>query len=139
MILFFTITLCLSSLGLLLLLGIKRYEMRTERVVFAWARPSVTRVVHIIVLFIQYILPFIARRSIAKVLAFMRSSLSRALARLMLYIEVSLKRALTSIQETMQPRRSGGTASTFLQEVADHKSKLLKDPAEKRAIFEEYH
>ena len=139
MILFFTITLCLSSLGLLLLLSIKRYEMRTSRVLFARARPNISYVLHGIVLFVQHILPFIARRSIAKTFAFMRSSLSRALARLTLYVEVTLKRALTAIQQTMQPRRSGGSASTFLQEVAEHKSRLLKDPVEKRAIFEEYH
>jgi hypothetical protein len=37
----------------------------------------------------------------------------------------------------MQPKR-GGVASSFLQEVADHKRRCSAHPAEKRAIFEEF-
>ena len=137
--LFFTITLCLSSLGLILLLSIKRYEMQTGHVIFQRVRPSLNRMLHNIVLFIQHILPLIARRGVASAFRYLRALLSSSLARLTLYTEVTLRRMLTTMQETMQPRRGGGSASTFLQEVAEHKSRLLKDPAEKRAIFEEYH
>ncbi len=138
MTLFFLIILCASALGLVLLLSFKRYEMRTGRVVFARIRPFVRAVVHPVVLFVQYLLPFMARRSLAATVRALRAGLSRTLARATLYLETTLARMLAAIQHAMQPRR-GGQASSFLQEVADHKRALLKDPAEKRAIFEEYH
>lgn len=138
MTLFFFISLCISALGLLLLLGAKRYEMRTGRVIFARLRPTLQRVIHPIVLFVQYMLPFLARRSLAATVRTVRAALSRTIARVTLYLEATLTRMLAAIQQTMQPKR-GGQASSFLQEVADHKRSLLKDPVEKRAIFEEYH
>jgi hypothetical protein len=112
--------------------------MRTGRVVFARVRPGLNRVVHGLVLFVQYMLPFMARRSIGRMLRAIRAALSRTIARLILYLEASLYRMLAAMQHAMQPKR-GGTASSFLQEVADHKRSLLKNPAEKRAIFEEFH
>jgi hypothetical protein len=137
MTLFFLITLCTSALGLVLLLSFKRYEMRTGRVVFARLRPVLRRALHPVILFVQYLVPFIARRSLAATVRAARAALSRTTARLVLYVETMLARALTALQQMMQPRR-GGQASSFLQEVADHKRSLLKDPAEKRAIFEEF-
>ena len=139
MTLFFFITLCLSAIGLITLLGAKRYEMRTKRVIFAGLRPGMHRVMHGIVLFVQYMLPFIARRSIGKVAHTLRAALSNALARLTLYLEVMLHRILEGLHELMRPRRTNSPASTFLQEVAEHKRQLLRNPAQKRAIFEEYH
>jgi hypothetical protein len=138
MTLFFFISLCVSAFGLVLLLGFKRYEMRTGRVVFARLRPAMRRVIHPIVLFVQYLLPFMARRSIAVTVRAARAGLTATLARVTLYLEATLARMLAAVQQAMQPRRGGGQASSFLQEVADHKRRLLKDPAEKRAIFEEY-
>jgi hypothetical protein len=137
MTLFFLITLCVSSLGLLLLLLAKRYEMRTGKVVFQRTRPLVRKVVHPVVLFVQYILPFMARRSLRATLRAARAGLSRILARATLYVETSLSRLLHAIQQAMQPKR-GGVASSFLQEVAEHKRKLLSDPEERKAIFEEF-
>jgi hypothetical protein len=138
MTLFFFITLSLSASGLVLLLGLKHYELQTGHVIFAAIRPGTKRVLHSFVLFVQYLLPFIARRSLAHMFRIIRVALSAMLARLTLYVEASLYRMLRTMQQTMRPRRGGGPASAFLQEVADHKQKLLKDPVEKRAIFEEF-
>ncbi len=138
MTLFFFITLCVSATGLILLLSVKRYEMSTGHVIFVRARPSIARALHTAVLFVQYILPFVARRSLAHAVKLLRAALSNLLARLTVFIEGSLHRLLEEIHHLMQPKRGGGAASAFLQEVADHKRKLLKDPAEKRAIFEEF-
>lgn len=137
MTLFFLITLCVSSLGLILLLLAKRYEMRTGRMVFQRLRPLVRRAVHPVVLFVQYILPFMARRSLRATVRAMRAGLSRILARATLYVETGLARMLHAMQQAMQPKR-GGVASSFLQEVAEHKRKLLNDPEERKAIFEEF-
>jgi len=137
MTLFFFITLCLSALGLTLLLGVKRYEMNTGHVIFMRARPKVSRFMHWVMVFIEHVLPFVARRSAAQALRLARAGISNMLARLTLYIETSLRRLLLAIQQGMQPKRGGGVASAFLQEVAEHKKKLLKDPEERKAFFEE--
>jgi hypothetical protein len=137
MTLFFTTTLYLSIAGLVLLLGFKRYELRTNRVVFARIRPGLERFSHALVLFIQYILPFLARRSVGAMLRGFRATLSAALARALLQVEIFLARILAKLQHIMQPKRTGGAASTFLQEVAEHKRKLIRNPAHKSAIFEE--
>lgn len=132
-------SLCVSAILLLLLVSVKRYEMNTGRVVFLGMRKVVYRMLHPVVLFVQYLLPFLAKRSLSLTAQAVRVGLSRTLARAVLYLEMLLARMLTGIQNMMQPKRGGGQASSFLQEVADHKRKLLKDPAEKHAIFEEYH
>jgi hypothetical protein len=134
---FFISTLVLSSLGLILLLSLKRYEMRTGRVVFARSRPRLERGVRFVTIFVQYLLPFVARRGLAAMLRGVRATLTAVLARAVLSIESTLAGLLSTMQHAMQPKR-GGPASTFLQEVADHKRRLLRGPAEKRAIFEEY-
>ena len=61
-----------------------------------------------------------------------------SLARLTLSVESGLARLLTGIREAVEPKRAGGKATGFLQEVADHKRRLLTDPSQKHAIFEEY-
>ena len=137
MTLFFFITLCFSATMLVLLLGVKRYEMNTGHVIFMRARPKAARIVHIVVLFIQHVLPFIARRSAAQAFRLARAGVSNMLARLTLYIETSLRRLLLAIQQGMQPKRGGGVTSAFLREVAEHKKKLLNDPEERKAFFDE--
>ena len=137
MTLFFFTTLCLSALGLVLVLGVKRYEMNTGHVIFMRARPRLARAMHGVMVFIEHVLPFIARRSAAQALRLARAGVSNMLARLTLYIETGLHRLLSAVQQGMQPKRGGGAASAFLQEVAEHKKKLLKDPEERKAFFEE--
>jgi hypothetical protein len=138
MTLFFTVSLGVSVVGLILLLILKRYEMRSGKVVFMRARPRLERLSHAIVLFLHYILPFLARRSMAAILHSARVWLGATLARLTLSVEHTLARLLTAVREAVEPKRGGGQATGFLQEVADHKRRLLTDPSQKHAIFEEY-
>jgi hypothetical protein len=138
MALIFSITLLLSIVGLTLLLGIKRYELNTGRMVLKGVRPAVRRVVHTAVLYVEYLLPFLARRSLAHAARVARVVLSRAAARMALFVEETLHHALLGVEHMMQPRQSGGAASGFLEEVAEHKRKLLRKPPEHRAIFEKY-
>ncbi|HVV39036.1 MAG TPA: hypothetical protein VHD31_01795 [Candidatus Paceibacterota bacterium] len=137
MALFFTITLLISSLGLLSLLLLKSYEMRTGRLFMASMRPGVQRLMHATVLFVEYILPGLARRGVRGIWLSVEGVVKQALARAILFFENALENMLTFVRELMQPPRGGGQASQFLREVAEHKKKLLERPVAKRAIFDE--
>ena len=138
MVFIFLITLCLSIAGLSFLLGVKRYEMQTGRVVMRGFRPTLRRATHAVVLFVEYILPFLARRSMAHAASVVRAVLSRSAARVVLFVEETLHHAALGVEHMLQPRPTGGQASVFLQEVAEHKRKLLRKPSSRRAIFEKY-
>jgi len=137
MALFFSITLVLSGLGLVSLLMLKSYELRTGRLFMGNFRPTLQHGLHGSVLFIEYILPGLARRGWSGILAAVRTMLKNALARAILFFETTLERMLAFIRNLMQPPREGGEASAFLREVAEHKKKLLEKPAGKRAIFDD--
>jgi hypothetical protein len=139
MALFFSITLCLSILGLTTLLGLKRYELKTGRIVFERVRPRVRQVLHDVVLIAQYLLPFLARRVLTNVLVAARVLFLRVIARIALFVEETLHRWLGAVEHMLQPHPSGGQASQFLREIAEHKQSLLKRPAQRRAIIEKYH
>ncbi len=136
MALFFSITLVLSALGLMSLLWVKSYEMRSGRLFMAGVRPAARRGLHASVLFVEYILPGLARRGWRSMLAAARSVLKAAAARAILFFEDTLERMLAFIRALMQPPRGGGEASAFLREVAEHKKKLLEKPVGKREIFD---
>lgn len=138
MALFFFTTLSISILGLILLLGLKRYEMVKRRMFFARSRPSISRVVHAGEFIAQYFLPYLVRRGFLVLWRRVRTGVLRGFARLTLWVEHTLHRMLGTLQHMMEPSRGRGQVSAFLQEVADHKQKLLRKPAEKRAIFERY-
>ena len=137
MALFFTITLVLSSLGLVSLLMLKSYELRSGRLFMGGLRPALQRALHASVLFIEYIVPGLARRGWGGMWAAARAVLKSALARAILFFEKTLERMLAFMRDLMQPPRGGGEASQFLREVAEHKKKLLEKPAGKRAIFDD--
>jgi hypothetical protein len=103
--------------GLFFLLSLKRYEMRTG----AWSlrdRPRLSESFAVrFVLFVQYLLPFVARRSVACNAARGARYLDRRSCTRVLSVE-RLWRMLATMQHAMQPKRGGGPASTFLQEAA---------------------
>lgn len=137
MIFFLTSTLLLSSLGIVSLLTLKRYETRTGHLVLAGVRPKVGGVLQTIVLFVEHILPALVRHTIASGWRALRDVLKRLLARGILLFELVLHRMLTYIHDVMQPPQGGGQASAFLREVAEHKRKLLQRSPEKRVILDE--
>ena len=137
MVLFLLITLCVSLLGIILILSIKRYEMRTGRVFFARTRPAITAPLHTSSLVIEHLLPRFAQRSVDRGIVTIRAVLGRMLAKGTFMIETMLRKMLSAIHRVVEPRERGGPASAFLQEVAAHKRKLLRRAPDKRAIFEE--
>jgi hypothetical protein len=138
MAIFFLTTLCISALALITLLGVKRYELRTGRVAFARIRPRAQRLIQNVILLVQYMLPFLARRSLFALTRGFRLAVGHFVALGVLYVENALRQMLVAIHNILQPKTHVGPASSFLQEVAEHKRKLLRKPVEKRAIFERY-
>ena len=119
-------TLVLSSVGLVTLISIKRYELTTGRVVGAMFRPRASRFFQGISLWIERILPTLVRMY-GKLLtrAFLRS-VYRVTAHAVLNIERWLERSLYMLRHTTDVRRGMGEASAFLREVSEHKRKLLR-------------
>ena len=137
MALFLTITLLVSSFGLVLLLALKRYELRTGHLFLAAVRPRAGGVAHAGVMFFEQALPSLMLRSLTRLVSGMRVAAKTTLARSILLFEHALQRMLLFVRDTTGPAQQGGPASAFLREVADHKRKLLEEKLDKRAIFDD--
>ncbi len=132
-----TVTLGVSIFGLLMLLVLKRYEVRTGRVMFKGLRPKTNRFFHSILVFIEQVIPSMTHAVVRGFLRLMRGALQRIVARAILMFEYTLEHVLHRVRQTSQPPPGQGEVSTFLREVAAHKRKLLKRSPKNRAIFEE--
>ncbi|HWB33861.1 MAG TPA: hypothetical protein VG753_00855 [Candidatus Paceibacterota bacterium] len=137
MTLFFTITLAVSLLGLILMLAVKRREMRTGRVIFARLRPKHGGLLHSVVYFFERTLPVTIKYLVFRASEGVGAIIKRTFARAILLFEYALEHMLVFIRDLTRPPQKGGPASPFLQEVADHKRELMKGSQEDHAIFEE--
>ena len=126
MVTFFITTLVLSCLGLTSLVGLKRYEMNTGRVVGSNVRPQVSRFFHAISLWVERILPTLVRMYSRILTRAFLSSVYRVTAHAVVRVEQWLERALHALRHTTDVRRGMGEASAFLREVSEHKRKLLR-------------
>lgn len=89
-------------------------------------RPTANRFFHVVLLWIERIIPTLARIYTRRAV---RSSLTfahRGTARLVVKTEKGLERTLHTLRHTTDVRRGMGEASLFLREVAEHKKKLLR-------------
>lgn len=124
MVLFFTTTLAISIVAMILLLILKRYELATGRMVFAGARPALNSFFHTVMWFGQQVLPELARNQIERGWNVVLTGIQRAIAYSIVSIEHVLERILHTVRERTQSVRPG-EPSAFLREVADHKKTLL--------------
>lgn len=135
---FLTITLLLSCAGLVVLLALKRYELTSGRLLMSGMRPKVGGVAHAGVMFVESVLPSLVVRWIQQLIVAARALAHKALARGILLFEHVLHRMLVSVRDmTTHAPSSGGPASAFLREVAEHKRTLQRRSSDKRAIFDE--
>ena len=135
---FFSVTLAISIVGLVLLLVVKRYEMTTGHVVMAGLRPRLDRFFHRALVLLERGVPAALYALVGRVLGAMRTRTKHALARAILLFEYYLERTLHIVRQKSQARSHGdGASSQFLQEVAAHKQKLLRRSPKNRAIFED--
>jgi hypothetical protein len=125
MVLFFCTTLSISIVGLVLLLWVKRWELRTGRVVFAGVRPHVAELSHSTLVWFERVLPHLAQVYARRTARAAEDMLHHGAARGLLAAEHGLERVLQSLRGVTEQPRANREASVFLREVAEHKRKLL--------------
>lgn len=126
MVLFFIAGLIVSILGMVGLLGFKRYELQTGHVLFASARPAVGHFFKEALWWIEKVLPALIRVYTIRTVRWLRVSLQKAIAISILWVEHTLERVLHTVRERTAVVREPGEASAFLREVAEHKRSLTR-------------
>ncbi len=124
MVLFFTITLAVSVLAMILLLTIKRYELSTGRVVFAGIRPRVGTFFERLSRLSRNILPALVRQYLERMMRLVLVTLQLWIAKVILTLEHLLERVLTAVREKTGEVHITREPSAFLREVADYKKNL---------------
>jgi len=110
------------------ILALKRYELRTNRVLFAQARPGLGGFFSGALVWVEQVLPALAAQLLRRAYVRARAAARAALAHGAIIADRLLERALHALRRgTLEPR---GEASPFLREVAEHKKKLLEDRVE---------
>ncbi|MBY0294274.1 hypothetical protein K2Q08_03005 [Patescibacteria group bacterium] len=131
MVLFFTVLLAISITGLVSLLALKRWELRTGNMLLAGARPHVSEASHKILIWIERVLPHLVVQLVHRGVQQGRVLVHRGAAHSLLWAEHTLERVLTKLRGvTEHPRSSSKEASAFLREIAEHKRQLVQDRKE---------
>jgi hypothetical protein len=134
---FLTITLLVSALGLIVLLVLKRYEMKRGKLLLARIRPGAGGVAYRAVMFVESVLPALVVGGVQGLFLGVRALARRVMARTIVLFERVLHRMLAFMHDMTRPPSGGGPASAFLQEVAEHKRALQKRSSGKGAIFDD--
>ncbi len=137
MVLFFIVLLCISVLGLVSLVAIKRWEMNSGRVVMSSVRPTAGALFGSGLHFVERKVPGIVRNAVQRAFVLTKVLSHRLTALVVLHTERGLERTLETIKHKTGAPAQKGQASEFLREVAQHKKALQDGSAEERAIYEE--
>lgn len=136
MVLFFTTTLIISIVGIVLLLALKQWELSTGHVLGGSLRPAVGAAAHRVLSWFEYVLPGLFKQKVKEMYRTLRVITHRVIALVVILTERGLERLLGTIKHNTQIRRTDSEASPFLREVSEHKKALIKQ-AKKRAIYDE--
>jgi hypothetical protein len=135
MVQFFTITLCISIIGIVFLFVVKQVELSTGSVLFSTARPRINRFFKTCLVMIERVIPSLAREGVMKVLLGIRSGVKVVLARMVLRAETALSQSLKVLREKFNPRHTRGEASAFLKEVGEYKKQLESETKDDQALY----
>ena len=124
----FIATLLFSVVGLVALIWAKHWELTTGRVILGGVRPQVGQFFHVVLFWIERVLPALARGYSRLFFREALAFLHRGTAALVLWVENLLERILHSVRHTTDVHHvhSAAQASAFLREVAAHKKQLLE-------------
>ncbi len=137
MVLFFTVLLAISIVGLVSLLAIKRWELRTGNMLLAGARPHVSEVSHRVLVWIERVLPHLLTGLVRRTVSQGSVLIHRGAAHSLLWAEQTLERVLANLRGVTERPRSNKEASAFLREIAEHKRQLVQDKQERPVQEEE--
>ncbi len=135
MVILFATLLSVSILGLTGLIGVRRYELVSGRVIFANVRPTLGAWAGALLHFLERVAPSTVRYFAMRLYARVSELVHRYTAWAVLHAERLLEQTLQVLRHTTA-KEGGGEASAFLREVAEHKEQLKKGTQE-RAIYEE--
>ena len=127
MVLFFTALLAISIAGLVSLLVIKRWELRTGNMLLAGARPRVSTASKHTLAWFEHVLPHLAVQLARRGAHETRVFVHRALAYMLVWAEHALERILAGLRGVTEQPRSNKEASAFLREIAEHKRQLVHE------------
>ncbi len=128
MLIFFTVLLALSIVGMVSLLGVKQWELHTDNLLLVRMRPKAGNFFQQLLFWVERVLPALVRVYARRLWRAARAWLHRVVAQGVLATEAWLEWVLHTLRHTtdMRAPRGTGTTSVFLQEVAEHKKKLLR-------------
>ena len=129
MAIFFTITLALSIVGMISLLGIKQWELQTNNLLWVRVRPKVGNFFSTLLFYTERVLPALVRIYGRRAVRAANAWVHRTVAQSVLWVEHRLERVLHILRHSTDTKQNGktrGVASAFLQEVAEHKKKLIR-------------
>ncbi|MDE2212924.1 MAG: hypothetical protein KGJ34_00065 [Patescibacteria group bacterium] len=124
MVIFLTAVLLCSSLGMVLLLAIKHWEVSKDRMLFRSTRAQVNESFAIYLNFFASRLPSLAQEKGRTHIEAVEVWCKGMLARVLLKAEGVLERMLRTLKQTTAPHSAQGQVSAFLQEIAEHKRTL---------------
>lgn len=131
MVLFLTTTLVVSTLGMLGIVGLKRYELATGRLFLAGLRPGLRHFFRRTFFWFERVLPSLIAHEAGRLWRAGRAVVRTAAAQGLLFAEQTLERGLSALrQATSHAPARPGDASPFLREVAEHKKKLQEERIE---------
>jgi len=134
---FFTVTLIISIVGLVSLLGLKHWELSTGRVVGGSVRPAAGAYTQQGLSWMEYQAPTLLRAWARTGWRYVQVMLHRLAAFAILLIERGLEKLLQLVRHKTAVKHSDTEASAFLREVSAHKKQLLKVTRKERAIYDE--
>jgi len=135
-VIFFTTTLVISIVGLISLITLKRWEMKTGRILSVAARPKVTQGLTQASVWMEHHAPAFVRHLAARALRFIEVQIHRAVAYGVLVFERLLESTLEVVRYKTQVKHTDATASAFLREVSAHKKVIQQMSAEERTYEE---
>jgi hypothetical protein len=134
---FFISTLAISIFGLVLLLGLKRWELSTGRVIGGSVRPAVGVKAHQWLAWFENVMPALMRQWARDSFRYLEVVLHRFAALCVLLAERGLEKVLKLLRHKTTVKHSDTEASAFLREVSAHKKQLIKATRKQRSIYEE--
>src|SRR3569623_227266 len=124
MVQFFTLTLCVSIIGIVSLFVLKQIELSTGSGIMSGMRPRVNRFFKTCLVIVERVIPGLAQEGFMHVLGRVREAVKVVLARMILKVETVLQNWLRFLKEKFNPRHARGEASAFLKEVGEYKKQL---------------
>ncbi|MSR70750.1 hypothetical protein EXS62_01800 [Candidatus Kaiserbacteria bacterium] len=136
MVIFFTLVLLVSAMGLVGIIAVRRWEISTGRVLFADTRPVAGKLLGEALHFVERRAPTLLRSGFSRLVGFVRKGIHVGAAWVVLLTERLLEHTLHTLRHTTA-KKGEGEASPFLREVAEHKKSLQEKSDKQGAIYEE--